>query len=167
MNDDERDELIAYLDGELSATEAQTVEKRLNADPKYRAEAEALRKTYNLLDYLPKPEPTANFTNRTLSRVSGARPTIPATISGGLWRRWALGSGWVAAVVLAGVVGYFGIGRLPSLEKGSGELAPDQEQQMVRDLRLLEHLGHYQHVPDIHFLNELDVPDLFADDLGY
>jgi len=46
------DELKLYLDGELAQTDAQTVEKKLNTDPRYRAEAEAMRRTWNLLDFL-------------------------------------------------------------------------------------------------------------------
>jgi anti-sigma factor RsiW len=164
LDESDREELIAYLDGELSQTDAQTVEKRLNTDPRFRAEADALRKTYNLLDYLPKPEPTANFTERTLTRVTSARPVLSA----GRGRQWSGWLGWAAAVVIAVVVGYTGATWLPSsMKPGSGDLSPELEQHMARDLKLLEHLGHYQHVNDIHLLNELDRPELFGDDPGY
>ena len=65
LNDEERDELVAYLDGELDEQAARDVEARLGRDPRAKAEAEALRRTWNLLDYLPRPEPSGDFTHRT------------------------------------------------------------------------------------------------------
>src|SRR5689334_20855707 len=70
-------DLVAYLDGELDAVAARKVEKRLATDPAARAKAAALKKTYDLLDYLPQPEPSATFTTRTLDK-------IPAVKSGSL-----------------------------------------------------------------------------------
>jgi anti-sigma factor RsiW len=166
LNDDERAELIAYLDGELARTEAQSVEKRLHADPRYRAEADALRRTWNLLDFLPKPEPSANFTNRTVDRIGAMRPAA-GTSTGGPARRWLLGLGWAAAVLLAVFVGYGATGRLvPGLPPAGRDLTPEAEQQLVRDLRLMEMMSLYQYVDDIPFLNELDRPELFGDDHG-
>jgi anti-sigma factor RsiW len=165
LNDDEREELVAYLDGELAATEAQSMEKRLDADPRLRAEVDALRQTWNLLDYLPRPEPSANFTHRTVDRIAAVRPT--ATVRP-RWRRWALRLSWAAALVVAGMVGYAGVARMvPGLPPAGHDLSPEAEQQLVRDLRLIERLGQYQLIDDIHLLNELDRPELFGDDLGY
>ncbi|HTI51335.1 MAG TPA: hypothetical protein VL475_10300, partial [Planctomycetaceae bacterium] len=77
-------ELVAYLDGELDPAAARKVEKRLATDPTARARAAALKKTYDLLDYLPQPEPSATFTTRTLDKIpavkSGSLPVpIPET----------------------------------------------------------------------------------------
>ncbi|MCZ2343843.1 MAG: hypothetical protein LC104_18900, partial [Bacteroidales bacterium] len=50
-------ELIAFLDGELDGPEAQAIASQLALDPTVRAKADAYKKTFALLDYLPKPEP--------------------------------------------------------------------------------------------------------------
>src|SRR5262245_5206366 len=75
-------ELVAYLDGELDPAAARRIEARLAADPEARAKAAALKKTFDLLDYLPRPEPSPTFTTRTLERLpavrSGAAPVPPA-----------------------------------------------------------------------------------------
>ena len=63
LNERERADLVAWLDGELEGEAA-------------RAEADALRKTWELLDYLPRPEPSASFTHRTLSRLAPARGAV-------------------------------------------------------------------------------------------
>src|SRR5689334_9729884 len=106
LSDDEREELIAYLDGEADAEKARAMEAKLNRDPQMRKEAEALRKSYDLLDYLPRPEPSASFTQRTMTRVSAVYPQITGAAPRPAWGRWALG--WAAAVLIAGVAGYAG-----------------------------------------------------------
>src|SRR6516162_3289401 len=104
LNDDERDELVAYLDGELTDHAAHGVERRLNQDSRVRAEADALKQTWELLDYLPHPEPSPSFSTRTVERISALR-TAQATASTRL-RWWLGGVGWAAAVLLAGAAGY-------------------------------------------------------------
>lgn len=63
------EELVAYLDGELSEEQAKQVEQRLASDPQLRRRAILLKKTYDLLDYLPRPEASPDFTTRTLEKV--------------------------------------------------------------------------------------------------
>ena len=165
LNDNEREELIAYLDGELAQTEAHSVENRLNTDPRYRAEADAMRRTWNLLDFLPKPEPSANFTNRTVDRLAALKPAPAASGNGS--RSWLAPVAWVAGLLLAVLVGYAATGRVvPGLQPGSRDLPAEADQRLVRDLRLIEQLGLFQHIDDIHLLNELDRPELFGDDHG-
>lgn len=76
-------ELVAYLDGELEPAAARQIENRLAADPVARDKAAALKRTFDLLDYLPKPEASPNFTSRTLERLpiaksSPAQPVVPS-----------------------------------------------------------------------------------------
>jgi hypothetical protein len=110
LNDAEREELVAYLDGELDAHTARSMEVKLSEDPRYSAEAASLSKSWSMLDLLPPSEPTSNFTSRTLERVSALRPA--ATPSGGRrWPTWALAGGWAAMVVLAAGLGFAAVNR--------------------------------------------------------
>src|SRR6266446_9898211 len=109
LNNDEWAELTAYLDGELDGKSARSLEARMNRDPAIRAEAEALQKTWQMLDYLPQPDPSTAFTSKTLERVSVLRPTAARPRSPGLKHSWAFGVGWAAAVLLAGSVGFTGV----------------------------------------------------------
>lgn len=61
--------LTAYLDGELAEQEHLQVEERLQSDPEFLAEMQALQKTWDLLDFLPQSEPTASFTKTTMEMV--------------------------------------------------------------------------------------------------
>jgi hypothetical protein len=113
LNEQDQADLVAYLDGELAGDAARKMETRLSHDPTVRAEADALKRTWDMLDFLPKPEPSPSFTHRTLERVgpvlpTASQPTAAATGGGSLWGTVALVAGWVICLVLAGVGGFFG-----------------------------------------------------------
>jgi anti-sigma factor RsiW len=154
LNDEERAALIAYLDGELDEEATRELEARINRDPVVRTEVESLRRTWELLDYLPRAEPSPTFTSRTVERLATQR--AGATGAQRLWRRAASLLGWAAAVVAAAAVGFGGVHLLVPREPRDEELA--------RDLRILENRRLYEHADSLDFLRELDHPDLFGDD---
>jgi anti-sigma factor RsiW len=167
LSEEERDQLVAFLDGELAGEEARTVEARLGRDPALRAEADSLKRTWELLDFLPQPEPSPSFTEKTLSRLEPAglsRRSEPLAPRRGepagsrAWGRVALVAGWAAALLVAGWVGYRAYGWMSPREPGNADL--------VRDLRVIENKRLYDLVDDLHFLEQLDDPDLFGDDTG-
>jgi anti-sigma factor RsiW len=154
LNDDERDELVAYLDGELPEKSAHGIETRMNKDPRVRAEADALKQTWELLDFLPRPEPSSSFTTRTVERISALRTAQGATASSR--RQWIGGIGWAAALLLAGVGGYAAMTHFyPKAPKTN---------DMVNDLRVIENLKAFEAADDIEFLMDLDHPDRFGED---
>lgn len=160
-------DLIAFLDGELPGSEAARVEDRLALDPDARAKAEAYKRTYDLLDYLPKPEPSPDFATRTLTKLqpalggsglgatvgyAGSAEAVPLTPR----RPWLRMLAWAAAAVAA-VVGGFAAhaGLRPYVDPRTDEL-------LFSDHRVIERLPLYLAVDDIEFLKQLDDPDLFA-----
>lgn len=158
-------ELVAYLDGELDPAAAARVDARLAADPELRRKAAALRKSFALLDYLPKPEPSPTFVTRTLDRL----PTAPTVVGSGAQavtasrpdraRWWAAGT--VAAAGLAAAVGYL----LAALVGHTPAGSPDSETLSLADARVVENLPLYAPADDIHFVDRLAAPEFFADDL--
>jgi anti-sigma factor RsiW len=157
LTEQERADLVAYLDGELGGEAARALEAKLSLEPEARAEAEALRRTWELLDYLPRPEPSTDLTHRTLSRLDPlrVRERKPARLR----RRALWGLGWAAAAVLAALGGYAGYQRLVPREPG--------ERELVRDLRVIENKRFYDLVEDLDFLPRLDQPDLFGDEANW
>lgn len=153
LSEPERVELIAYLDGELHGEAAAAVEARLARDPAARAEAESLKRTWELLDFLPQPAPSPSFAARTMSRLGPV--ALPAPRRRGRLVRVA---GWAAAVVAAGLGGYFGYQWLSPREPGEAEL--------VRDLRLIENKRHYDVIEEVEFIKGLEAADLFGDEGG-
>lgn len=184
-NDEQREnELVAYLDGELDERTAHDLEQKLQADAALRREADGLKRTWELLDFLPQPEPTPTFTSRTLDKLTVLRPTTsshaaPILTSTPLpvaesptrtavrvgpapnaWKKWVVVA--VAALVLF-AVGYWAPSALSRREPKP--LRPGQaEEMMAKDLRLLDNLSLYQYGDDLAFLFSLDHPDLFGDD---
>lgn len=159
ITEQERADLVAYLDGELSGEEARAIEAKISLDPRVRAEAESLKKTWDLLDFLPKTEPSPSFTERTLSRVDPlAAPAEPAGEEGqaevGRWL--VLAGAWGLGLVVSAVAGYAMMRAM--LPRVAGE------RELVRDLRLIENKRYYDQVDDFEFLEKLDHPDLFGDD---
>jgi anti-sigma factor RsiW len=163
LSDDDRAELIAYLDGELDEKASHELEARLSRDPQARAELDALRRTWDMLDFLPQPEPSASFTHRTLERVTALRPAV-RTNALRRWRPWAIGVGWAAAVVLAGLGGYAVSSRLVQPVPTPAVAGMDLDEQLIRDLRLVENRRLYEHVDDLDFLWALADPELFGDE---
>jgi anti-sigma factor RsiW len=165
LNDEEKEDLVAYLDGELDEQSSRQLEAKLNVNPKARAEAEALRRTWELLDFLPKPEPSPNFTHQTLDRVAAPKTmaTGPALTR---WKPWALGVGWAAALLLAGAGGYGAIRLLPHRQPTTVPQTREFDPATVPDPSTVENMHRYEQVDDLHFLVELDDPDLFGDDCG-
>src|SRR5262245_42678251 len=108
LDEQEREELVAYLDGELDDQTAQEVEAKLGRDPAARAEADSLRQVWELLDYLPRADPSANFTHRTMDKLGAVRPSasVPAATRTPSGRGWWFAAAWAAAAVAAAVAGY-------------------------------------------------------------
>src|SRR5712671_5147785 len=107
LTDDERAELVAYLDGEATGDAKRAIEAKLSLDPDWRAEAESFKRTWELLEFLPRPEPKADFTERTLSKLDPIRRPIGLAKTGTSSRaaRWLLAGAWAAAVLLAALGG--------------------------------------------------------------
>jgi anti-sigma factor RsiW len=173
-NDDPRDEptevLVAYLDGELDPKAAEALATRLTLDPKLRADADALQRAWDIIDVLPRPQPSAAFASRTLSQViavpggtSGTQllaPSSPLTESAPPHRP-AGGGFWLGAllvIVLAGVGGYFGHRALAPPPKPVPVEVPLEDYPLLKNLRL------YRHADDIDYLRKLDSPEYFGED---
>ncbi|HEY2787655.1 MAG TPA: hypothetical protein VGJ05_22045 [Fimbriiglobus sp.] len=151
-------DLIAYLDGEADPDAARRLETELAKNPAARTKAEALRKTYDLLDYLPKPEPSPTFATKTLTKLdamSGSRPRIQTTLSQPPSAA-RLGP-WIAAGLLAVAFG-FGVHWIarPYLNR-PGE--PD-----LADLPIIDRLPLYAGIDDLDYAKQLAAADLFGED---
>jgi anti-sigma factor RsiW len=157
LSAEERADLVAYLDGELTGDAAQAMEAKISLDPRLRAEAESLKRTYDLLDFLPSPPgPSPAFTEKTLSKLEPIRKTDEADKpTGGGWGWLAVAVVWIVAMSGVGVGGYLGYRAWVPYVPG--------EEELVRDLRLIENKKHYDRIDDVKFLKELADPDLFGD----
>src|SRR5262245_48765997 len=119
INEQRRDELTAYLDGELDEATAAAVEQRLRDDPGLRREAETLKRAWEMLAFRPQPEPSTDFAARTMSMAvpipvaapaattTAAAPVAEPAVPTAMERHpWLLGTALAVAAVLVLLAGY-------------------------------------------------------------
>lgn len=174
LDSTDRDNLVAYLDGELDAQSALTLEAKLQRDPRARAEAEQLKKTWEMLDFLPRPAVPASFTQQTLERITRLDGKAPRK-SSPLLAWWTAGGwgwrvAWAAGIIVACLAG-FAMGRnIPRRGQALAAASPDiNAEVLVREQRLLENRRLYERVESVDFIKELanpNDPDLFGDEAG-
>jgi anti-sigma factor RsiW len=164
--DDELSEaLTAYLDGELPYEQQLAIEARINSDPAVRRELEKLRRAWEMLDYLPRKEPSPDFTQRTISQLT----LIPLSQSTPVaTRRFALPPliGWLALWLVMVVAGY-GLTALADYQLKLFHPRLDLEAELPSERSIAEHLRIYRHIDDLDFARQLDRPELFGDETIY
>ena len=162
-------DLVAYLDGELDADDSRTVESKIALDAAVRTKAAEYKKTFDLLDFLPKPEPSPTFTTRTLTRLqpapANASVSAPGLSASGLAmpaprrRLWPELCLWLFALAAVGAGGFFGHSfARPYLNP------PEAEKFDRADLPLIHDLPLYAGIDDFEYLKKLRDAELFDDE---
>jgi anti-sigma factor RsiW len=143
---DERANLVAYLDGELNDAQTRSIATKLTQSLTARREVEALQKTWEMLDLLPRPKASEDFTARTLSVATQQGDGRIASAASDVARRIGRGMAWATASALLFVVGYFLTSRV----------WPNPSARLARDLPIAESLDEYRDVGSFEFLQQLD-----------
>lgn len=153
LSPEQRDNLVAYLDGELEENAAQDIEQVLARNPVARVDVEMLTRTWELLDELPRPAATQSFTEKTLSTIKGMDSHEPITQKP--WfskaRRGAIVAGWLLAIAAAGIFGFLVTNRM----------IPNESQTLVRELPLIEDVDIHSEIDNVEFLRQLNRSGLF------
>ena len=154
QSDPLHDELSAYLDGELDADDVRRVEDRLQRDQDYQRELQRLERAWAMLDRLPRATVDESFTNTTIEMVAQAAGEEARNVLAEqpLRRRRRRMAG-AAGMLAAGLIGFV-IGR---------QLWSDPNEQLLRDLPVLQNFELYYQVDDIEFLRLLEEEGLFTD----
>jgi anti-sigma factor RsiW len=143
----ERANLVAYIDGELNEAESRAIATKLTLSPTARREVEALERTWELLDHLPRPKASDELIDRTLTEVRldaerGARVESIVKSSAARLVRVAT---WVAVSALVFFGGY----------AATQWVWPNPTARLARELPIAEHLDEYRDVGSFQFLQEL------------
>jgi hypothetical protein len=156
LTPDERADLVAYIDGELPETHSRAISTKLTHSATARREVEMLQKTWEMLDYLPRPELTEQFSEKTVSHIRrlelGGRAWEPVVAS---WSAWA-------AVLVAYLV--MGLASLAVGYSVTRWIWPDPTGRLVRDLTLAERLDEYETIGSFEFLTQLADSEAFGRD---
>ena len=155
LNADQREDLVAYLDGELPEDQVQQIDRVIAGSEVARHEVEALARTWERLDILPPAKASEDFASKTMTNLKVME--TPFRIEEQWWfghfrRAWVI-AGWIAALSLCGWLG-FQITRY---------WIPNPNEDLLRDLPVIENLDQYQEAREIEFLNELKKTSLFDD----
>ena len=153
LTDHERANLVAYLDGELEEMETRHLSAKLAPSVTGRREIEALEKTWELLDLLPRVEPSAGLTEKTLTQVLQieARSGRYVDMAGRTSRLVTRVAVLAVSAALTLAIGY----------AAARWLWPDRTGRLARDLPLAEHLDEYRDVRSFEFLELLDQSPAF------
>jgi anti-sigma factor RsiW len=153
------EQLVAYLDGELDDPATRRIEELLASEPKVRKTLERLEKTWDLLDDLGRAQVDEFFSRSTLEMVAVAasedvekqRAEAPRRRR----RRWLAGA---AGVLAAGALGFLAVWLF----------WPSPNDQLLRDLPVLERLDEYRQIDDVEFLELLlaQREELFPEETG-
>src|SRR5262245_38076124 len=147
------EELVAYLDGELTFDASRRVERRLATDEDYRRELSALDQAWSALEELPQATVKDDFAHTTIEMVTVAakRDLIEQTAALETKRRRStiLAAAGCAALAVAAFVA----GRM---------LLPNENHALISDLPVIAQLDVLTQVDNIEFLRSLS--DLGIDD---
>jgi anti-sigma factor RsiW len=148
LSTDDRSNLVAYLDGELDEAQARAIATKLTQSMTARREVDSLQKTWELLDFLPRPKASEDFTARTLvvAEKATGREDRMASAATDVIRRAGFYLAWLFASATLFVVGYFLTSRV----------WPNPTARLARDLSIAESLDDYREVRTFDYLQRLD-----------
>jgi anti-sigma factor RsiW len=150
-----REELVAYLDGELDAEQSRRIEMRASEEPDARRMLEELDRTWHMLDELDVPATSEDFTRTTLEMVALAAVGDAEKVKAEAptkRRRTALRA--AAGLIAAAAAGFLIV----------ATLAPDPNSRLLQDLPILENFDQYRQVDSVDFLRALNKNNLFPED---
>jgi len=151
------EELVAYLDGELSRDQAAKIERRMADDPKYAARLNQLQRAWDLLDTLNRTEADDDFVHSTVEMVAVHAVEEAKTQKVRIVRRRNLG--WVAIAIFVLAVSGTAYGLIRHrLEKPNREL--------VHNLPIIERVDDYQNIDSLEFVKQLANENLFATEVN-
>lgn len=150
LTDDDRRDLVAYLDGELPPDEAARVEARMLSDETYRSEMQALQGTFDMLEDLPISTVGPDFTRTTVAVAALDVRRDPARSA--IELRSVVPAALVILCVLSAAAFGFAWQR-------NRQLLPERE--AIREFPILENYDAYAHAGDVHFLRRLRDQGIF------
>lgn len=157
LNAEDRDNLTAYLDGELDENATRRIESILTSSSVARNDVEIFARTYELLDLLPRPSVGQEFTEKTVAvaKLEGYRKPI----SNQKWYRWlqraAPLAGWSLAFLIAGTCGF----------AFTNQWLPQSDDLLLKELPLIQNLDVYNEVDSVQFLEALSAQKQLLDDI--
>jgi len=155
LTEDERLNLVAFLDGEVDEDIARGLEEKMSKSESVRREIQALEKTWGMLDWLPRPELPQDFASQTVSRIHSQQ--LRAEIIEDRVKRWSTVAAktiaWLACAAAMAAAGFVSV----------RHAWPDPTRELIELLPIVENLDTYRSVPDVKFLNDISMLNMFKE----
>lgn len=157
LSQEQRENLTAYLDGELDDAETQDVESALVRSSIARHEVDILSRTWDLLNILPRAKVSEQFTQKTLTQLR-ALDQKPRSLDSFSWyrrtRQVSILAAWAAGLLIVASIGFVATRRW----------VPNETEELITLLPIIEHFDQYQAVESIEFLKELRKSSVFVEE---
>ncbi len=155
QTDQESQQLVAYLDGELDDEVSREVERRLMDDAAYRQRLQQLQQTWDLLDELPRANRDESFTRSTVEFVAlkaqedmkETRALLQPGNRRTLVIRWLI---ILVAALLGWLLGDWYYGR--------------EHRALLDDLEVIAEYEQYRLTEDFEFLEKLEASGVFDEE---
>lgn len=147
LSPEDRENLTAYLDGELEEDGTRHIESILTRSSVARTDVEVLARTYDLLDVLPRPKSTSDFTERTV-----------ATAKLETYQKRFTEQPWFKSVQRAGVLAAWGIALVLFATAGyslTNRWLPSEADLLLDEYPVIRQLDEYAEADSIEFLERL------------
>lgn len=156
LTPEQRADLVAYLDGELDDITTQEMEHLLTVSSEARHEVDMLTRTFSLLDSLPRPTASEEFTRKTFStlKTESAKESWTERPWYRHARRGLVAVSWLVGLLVAVCTAYYAANRA----------APAADRALIRELPVIENLDEYSDIGGIDELRELAKHGVFDED---
>lgn len=155
LSAEQRDDLVAYLDGELPEAKIVEIDQIVARSEVARHEVEALARTFELLDVLPTVRVSEDFATRTLASIKVLER--PYSIKDQWWFRPLIRLGkisvWIICLVASTAIGF----------QITNKWVPNPTDEVLEDLPVIENLHQYEEIGEMMFLKQLKESELFDD----
>ena len=139
LSQEQRDNLVAYLDGELDEAATQQIEQVLAVSEVARHEVDMLSRTWDMLDVLPTHKASQDFTRKTITSLRAAEAKGPGLFGQKFQRnarRGAVLVFWAGILTACGSLGFMATNRW----------VPNEAEQLIDDYDVINNLDKYSEV---------------------
>lgn len=140
LSTEQRDNLTAYLDGELDENSTQAIEQVLAVSEVARHEVDMLSRTWDMLNVLPTHKATEDFTRKTMTNLRAAEQGGGGAAAAELVyrnaRRGVVLTLWVGVLSLCGYFGFL----------ATNHWVPNESEMLLRDYDIINNLDKYNEV---------------------
>jgi hypothetical protein len=139
LSAEQRENLTAYLDGELDDAQTQEIEQVLAASEVARHEVDMLSRTWDALSVLPTHKASGEFTRKTMTNLRAAESSEPGATGQMIYRnarRGGILALWAGALAACAYLAFM----------TTNHWIPNESEQLLNDYELISNLDKYVEV---------------------